>query len=87
LTIGESSIASNSKIADRIEIAAQRETHRPAPLSPPSPSHQVAEVIYIFRKYPAKSRKPILKFIFSEKGLIGGVSREGAKITKVKTMD
>jgi lipid-binding SYLF domain-containing protein len=31
--------------------------------------------------------KPILGFIFSEKGLIGDVSLEGTKITKIKTTD
>ncbi len=31
--------------------------------------------------------KPILGFIFSEKGLIGDLSLEGTKITKIKTAD
>jgi len=31
--------------------------------------------------------KPILGFIFSEKGLIGDLSLEGTKITKIKTTD
>ena len=31
--------------------------------------------------------KPILGFVFSEKGLIGDVSLEGTKITKIKTKD
>jgi hypothetical protein len=31
--------------------------------------------------------KPILGFVFSEKGLIGDLSLEGTKITKIKTTD
>jgi hypothetical protein len=37
--------------------------------------------------HPATLGKPILGFIFSEKGLIGDVSLEGTKITKIKTTD
>jgi hypothetical protein len=31
--------------------------------------------------------KPILGFVFGEKGLIGDLSLEGTKITKIKTTD
>ena len=31
--------------------------------------------------------KPILGFVFSEKGLIGDLSLEGTKVTKIKTTD
>jgi len=31
--------------------------------------------------------KPILGFIFHEKGLLGDLSFEGSKITKIKTTD
>ena len=31
--------------------------------------------------------KPILGFVFGEKGLIGDLSLEGTKVTKIKTDD
>jgi hypothetical protein len=58
LTIAEPSFARNTKRADRIEIAAQSETRRPAPLSLPPRRHRLVVVVYLFRKYPAKSRHP-----------------------------
>lgn len=35
----------------------------------------------------ATLNKPILGFIFGERGLIGDLSFEGSKITKIKTTD
>jgi hypothetical protein len=35
----------------------------------------------------ATLNKPILGFTFGEKGLIGDLSFEGSKITKIKTTD